>query len=212
MALLLRAVTKESADRGPRSTEVVSSENGFLSAIRTRASGPWVMRSCAIGGRITYLSSASRPRSSWPPARVAAWSVNLPLPTDRCRSKFFAPSPRGAHHDATRATNGLRTESFRRVPSSARSDDERYWSIWRRSDEAMRRKSAERRREQTVCRSRAPPEASCPAPPCSRARPLRHFGRTYLIQSHVTRSTSTAGGTGCVKVPSGRGGFHVTLS
>ena len=38
----------------------------------------------AMGGRRTYLRSASRPRSSMAPARVAACSVNPPRPTDRC--------------------------------------------------------------------------------------------------------------------------------
>jgi len=68
------AQSRPSSESGSRSTATVPSENAFLRPMRTRPSGPRVTRSCATAGRRMYSSSASRPSSSSPPARVAVRS------------------------------------------------------------------------------------------------------------------------------------------
>ncbi len=93
------AARRQSSESGSRSMATVPSENGRLRAMRTRPSGPWVIRSWAMAGRRTYLQSASRPAGSRAPARVAACSVRgsmrSPSGPTRATSRDRAPTHEG---------------------------------------------------------------------------------------------------------------------
>ena len=71
----IRSVSTQGGTVTSMSTATVPSAKGFLRVILTRPLGPCVTRSCAMGGRRTYLQRASRPTLSMAPARVAAWRV-----------------------------------------------------------------------------------------------------------------------------------------
>jgi hypothetical protein len=149
-------------ERGSRSNATVPSEKGFLSVIRTSPSGPRVMRSCATEGRNMYFRSASRPATSCPPARVAAWRV----------TRFAIPEggkPSRATHSGRSNTIGRRSKGSAPRRHSGPAGD----VVPATADAA----------------STASPSPSPSASPSSRRRPRR---RRYFTSRSRVRSCTAA--------------------
>jgi hypothetical protein len=84
--------SRQSTESGSRSMATVPSRNGRRSMRRTKPSSSKCTRSWAIGGRSTYLQSASRPAASLAPTVVAA-----------CNEKPISDTEPGTDLDASYA-------------------------------------------------------------------------------------------------------------